>query len=119
MGGFPCPFALRSSVLPSLPVPIYAECLGGGAPVQVVFDQALTANPALDTGNWIIRYGGFMQIVSAAAASGTGVVISRSNGPGNAGPDVVSFAPPPDDLLSAGGSPVAAFANFPITTPPP
>jgi hypothetical protein len=87
--------------------------------VVVQFDRPLQADPALDVANWTVRLGNFLQVVSSAVAAGSIVTLQRTNGPGQPGADVVSFAPPPDDVISAAGLPAAAFSDLPIVTIPP
>ncbi len=42
------------------------------------------------------------------------VVLAGSAGMSDAGPDVVSYSPPPFDVLSWQGEPAEAFADFPV-----
>jgi hypothetical protein len=75
----------------------------------------LASNPAADTANWSLRLGGFMHTVTGVNVAPVGVALSHTGGPANPGPDVVSFSPPPFDVTGAGGDPVAAFSNLPVT----
>jgi hypothetical protein len=88
-----------------------------GAPdtLIVTFDQALVGG-ALSTVPWAVRIGGYTYNVASATASGVEVGMLISQGAANPGADVVSWTPPPADIVSAGtGVPAAAFADFPIT----
>jgi hypothetical protein len=102
-------------VPPDPPVPTSATWAGGSAPVYVFFDRALGTNPTCDTGNWFLRLGGFAQTVTGVNMAPVAVAIARTNGPANPGPDIVSYSPPPDDIVGGDGTPVAAFSNLPVT----
>lgn len=69
-----------------------------------------------DVGNWFVRYADEVYTVGAAVESSGKVRLSVSNPIADVGADVVSFSPPPFDVVSVGGLlPAAAFADYPIT----
>ena len=98
------------------PVPLAAHFYGAIATVE--FDRFLTSGP-LDVSNWFVRYGGLSKTVNAADAEGhvPGILdlYLLAGGVPNPGPDVVSYSPPPFDVVSRTGIPAAAFADYPIT----
>lgn len=80
----------------------------------VQFSTSLTLGP-LDTGNWFVRVGNRSQTIFTAVASAPDLVLLTSIGSGpNPGPDVVSYSPPPFDVIGPPG-PAPAFSDFPIT----
>lgn len=97
------------------PVPVQAVWQALGPFCLIYFTCDITGEP-LDAGNWFFRYGGFSYTVTAAVESSGRVRLSLSAPMLDAGPDVVSYAPPPFDVLSLGGLvPAPAFADFPVT----
>jgi len=99
------------------PVPILARYTIPVGPVTVTFNQPLRPDPALETANWFVRHNGQAPLVHAALAVADRVVLSLGIGPGNPGPNVVSFNPPPFDVQEAAPphEPTAAFSDFPLT----
>ena len=72
----------------------------------------------LDGANWYVRYANNSRVIDAVSAADDVVTISLGFGLADAGPNVVSYSPPPHDLVSLhGGEPVAAWADWPIVTP--
>jgi len=68
--------------------------------------------------NWYVRYSNNSRIIDAVSADGSVVTISLGFGSADPGPNVVSYSPPPHDLVSLyGGEPVAAWADWPILPP--
>ncbi len=84
----------------------------------MLFDQPLTAAPVLNLPNWYVAWGGLERQPTAAAASGRRVVISLSAAGEPPIDNVVSFSPPPFDVLSRWLVPAAAFANYPLRLGP-
>jgi len=82
----------------------------------VTFNEALADDLAIDVANWTVRYNNLVWNVSAADVS-TGLVhLTGSSGGADVGANVVSFAPPPHDVVTRlSGLPVLAFADFPVT----
>lgn len=71
---------------------------------------------ALDVGNWFVRHGGQAWTVTGVAGGALGVTVVLAGSVPDVGPDVVSYSPPPFDVLSAGGLvPAPAFADYAIT----
>jgi len=98
------------------PVPVVAHF---GAPYATVeFDRRLTGGP-ISTGNWFVRVANLQKNITNVDVEGHVPrlvdVLCSVGGIPNAGPDVVSYSPPPFDLTSLTGIPAAAFADFPIT----
>lgn len=73
----------------------------------------------LDPANWFIRHTNQeWDVFAAAVLPGleSQVKIDTNAGPANVGPDVVSYSPPPFDVVAGPRRvPAAAFAGFPIT----
>ncbi|MBA7570165.1 hypothetical protein ES708_11912 [subsurface metagenome] len=70
----------------------------------------------LSVGNWFVRHGGMEWAVTPAIASAGHVRLTLGGPMANPGADVVSFSPPPFDVVSIGGLvPAPAFADFPLT----
>lgn len=71
----------------------------------------------LDTANWTVIFGNFFQTVALANAALVGPnIVQLDLIPGGAapGPDRVSFAPPPFDVVGTAGGPAPAFADYPL-----
>lgn len=69
----------------------------------------------MDPTNWFVRVGGFSQnIVSALAVAPNQVLVTSFGAGPDPGPDVVSYSPPPFDVVGPTG-PAAAFSDYPIT----
>lgn len=102
-------------VLPSPPLPVIAHQRGVGQPVTVDFDQGLQADPAIDTDNWVVRLANNLWETTSASVTGARVTLTIGGfAVPDVGPNVVSFSPPPFDVLSTPGLPAAAFADFPL-----
>lgn len=94
------------------PVPILATNVANTLDVQ--FSTVLAIGP-LAAGNWTIRIGNFdRQPTVAVVVPPDTVRVTHLPVFPNPGPDVVSFSPPPFDVVGPGG-PAVAFADFPIT----
>lgn len=91
--------------------------MDGPATAMVInFDKDLVGVGALDLANWTVRWNNLVWTVSAALAVGNQVQLAGAAGAGNPGADVVSFAPPPFDVLTLENDrPVVAFTDFPLT----
>lgn len=82
----------------------------------VTFDRQLFPNPTPNGANWIIRHTNQLRTVTAGNAVGFTLTLTLTPGGADVGPDVVSFDPPPFDILDLLTlEPVAAFADFPVT----
>lgn len=115
MGGCPPPFAGWGLSEPEAPVPISAVKSGLPPIVTVTYDRPLTADPALDVGNWYAYVGGWLYTCTAAAASGNQVVVTLAASDPSINPDSVTYDPPPYDVLSSIGVPAAAMPQYPVT----
>jgi uncharacterized protein YlxW (UPF0749 family) len=70
----------------------------------------------LDVANWTVRYNDFTYTVNAGGSAGAGVTLTLTQAGANPGADTVSYAPPPDDLVTLMNElPVLPFADFPVT----
>jgi len=82
----------------------------------ITFGEALFPDPAVDLLNWSVRHNNTTWDVTAAAVSGSVVTLTGFAGLANPGANVVSFAPPPFDVItSLSGLPVLPFADYPVT----
>jgi len=106
MGGCQPGFVTSASPL-SGPKPVSATVNSFTTTYVVQFDQALTPG-VLDPSNWSVRRANQIHQAITATAAGSQVSGTLALGTGNAGPDVVAFAPPPYDVVSAGTGLVAA-----------
>lgn len=94
------------------PVPILATNVANT--LSVFFSTPITPGPISQL-NWAIRLANFNRdpIVATAVAPNR-VDVTHLQVLPNPGPDVVSYSPPPFDVVGPGG-PAVAFADFPIT----
>lgn len=72
---------------------------------------------ALQRANWFVRRTNVLRAVDAATVQpGGDVRLQTSVGAADTGPDVVSYSPPPFDVVSdtAVQVPAEAFADFPL-----
>lgn len=97
------------------PLPLAAHLGTPPIDVIVIFDRPLATVPILNIANWAVRLAGVAQFVNAAAAAGYCVSLATTPGFPDPGPDVVSYSPPPFDVVGAHTVPVAAFTALPIT----
>jgi hypothetical protein len=82
----------------------------------VTFDQPLVDDAAIDTANWTVRIADVTRTVVLAEVSAGIVVLQLAVGAADPGDDVVSFDPPPDDVIGASGLlPAPGFTDFPVT----
>lgn len=103
--------------LPELdaPVPVLAETFLFPNRVFITFSTVM--KPAIvDKRSWSVRIGNQAYTIDSAEVKLFGVELMVTPGAGDPGANVVSFAPPPFDVVSAAGHvPAPAFADFPIT----
>jgi hypothetical protein len=79
-------------------------------------DEALTTEPVLDTSQWEVRYNNNAYAITGVETAGTLCTVSVAVGGSDPGPDIVTFAPPPIDLVTLlSNLPVLAFTNYPLT----
>lgn len=103
------------SLSPGEPVPISAEYIPGDDQIAIDFSENVSSLDD-DASLWTARIGGFDRGVdNIADVSGVRVLLQLSGSVADPGPNVVSYAPPPFDIVSfPGGTPAPAFANFPV-----
>jgi hypothetical protein len=107
---------VTSFAQPDAPVPIAAVYDPGGPTVTVTFSCPLISR-SLDATNWFVRVGNVRYGAIGASSAGDHVTLVVIADGANVGADVVSFTPPPFDVVSAvGGVQAAAFADFPLIT---
>jgi hypothetical protein len=83
--------------------------------VLVTFDKPLVAG-VLNAGNWFVRVGGNSYGITSAISLIPAVLLTLGAPVLNPGPNVVSYSPPPFDVLSSGSLvPAEAFSDFPVT----
>ena len=102
---------------PSAPVPVTAvwRPLQGPA-ILITFDQVLVTVPVLDTANWLAIIGDNRYVCTAASATGPVVTAVMSQTTHQTSPDVVTFLPPPHDVVGLlNDLPAPFFINFPVT----
>ena len=94
-----------------------AEFMPGTPPeVNVIFSEFVVTNPTLNFANWRVRHNSLEYNTIGAQSGGSGVILDLEADQAVPPGDVVSYAPPPADLLTLGsGIPVALFTDFPIT----
>ena len=117
MADSPSPFAGSPSG-PDAPLPLTAVYQLSTGALQLTLSEPVQANPSLSILNWFLRIGPNRRTVTSASAVASSVLIATSPGPVDPGPQVISFSPPPFDVLSVPGMPMLAFAGFPVTTIP-
>lgn len=88
---------------------------GPGTPLTVTFDRLLYPEVGRPVGPWFCRQNNGEITVTTVAASGLTVVMGTTAGGLDFGPDVVSYAGSDPLIRDLGGTPVAAFTNFPLT----
>lgn len=107
----------RTTFLPKLdaPVPTIAGWNPVGPTLTMTFSIPIE-DAQLETPNWVVRHNNINFTVFSAEATGGRILLGLISGLPSIGPDVVSYSPPPHDVVSAVGHvPAPAFADFPIT----
>ena len=92
-----------------------ATWAGGGAAILITFNRPLVRDLDLNPNNWSAVLDGWQQEITTAAAMDNVVSVLRLNDVPAAGPNRVSFAPPPFDVRTPTGLEAAAFSQFPVT----
>lgn len=109
------PPTFSAGSLPSNPpVPISAAINVTSGIWSVTFDSPLQPG-AVDTSNWAIRASDMDRNILSAVATGSQVGGASSVGSANEGPDIVTYSPPPFDVLNLSSQAAIAFADFPLT----
>ncbi len=80
----------------------------------VTFDQPL-APDTLDITNWFMRADNEAFPVTSAISAGSIVTLVGGIGSADVGDDVVTYTPPPFDVIGMNALEAIAFADFPIT----
>jgi len=106
-------------VPPDLPVPTAAVLALATGTIVVTFSSALQAG-VISAGNWSgVAFDGAKtnerNTLAPVTVAGSSVTYGSVNGALVAGPDRISYAAAPADLLDSHGRPIAAFADFPLT----
>lgn len=102
---------------PSAPVPVNATW-HPGIPTQLTvdFDQDLVTVPVLDTGNWTAIINNIRRTCLAASSLGPTVTLTMKTSTPQVSPNVVTFLPPPHDVVGLlNGLPAQFIINFPVT----
>lgn len=115
--------SLRSTFSPSLdpPVPIAAEFIVLFTQVIVDFSHPLLPDLGGEPASWFIRWMGVERRATTVIIGGgpldNQVTISTAVVGANPGDDVVSFGPPPFDVISDTTKqiPAPAFTDFPLS----
>ena len=96
------------------PVPVSAVFNIVGPTIDITFSCPL--RPAsLEKSNWFARKNNQSWTISGGVAGGSKVRLVTSGQVMDMGPDVVSYTPPPFDVLSLGGLVRAeAIVNYPL-----
>ena len=116
MVGSPRPFAALGLGFNPTAIPVFATIDGPMLNVEVGFDPDILNEPAIDTANWLVRWNNINRVVNTADITGSSVNLAVVAGGADPGIDRVAYAPPPFDVItSAGGNPVQAFTDFPLT----
>lgn len=109
------PRFLATGLLSNPPQPLSATINATSGVWSVQFDSDLVPG-GLDAANWTIRANDTAYDVVAASANDAQVVGASNAGDENIGADVISYSPPPFDVVeSVNNLPAAAFADFPLT----
>lgn len=98
------------------PVPVSATHALPLDPVVVTFSHPLVDAASIDVTNWFVRENNLDMTVTIAKIVAGVVELTLGSVVADIGPDVVSFTPPPSDVLSDTTRQVAApgFADFPL-----
>lgn len=83
---------------------------------SITFSHPLINLVGGDTGNWFIRFTGLERTITGVLVAPGGVIVTTAGVVANPGPDVVSYSPPPFDVVSDTTKPTAApaFTDFPL-----
>jgi len=103
-------------VPPSL-VPVAAQVTASKRIVTVTFSLPLVPGPVAPA-NWYTRYNNLRQECLTPVAIGSTVTYPLGATIADPGPNVVSYSPPPFDVVAASGPVAPAFADFPLTVVP-
>jgi len=96
------------------PVPLGAFWDQGRQILQVVFDRWLQT-ATLAASNWILSFDGDLYLATEASSAAESVYCQMITPGGLGGTDGVDYLAAPPDVVSALGTPAAAFSSFPLT----
>jgi len=82
--------------------------------LQIGFDRSLQT-ATLAASNWSMSLDGDMYYATEASSAGESVYCPMVTDSNPGGPDSVGYLATPPDVISALGTPAAAFSGFPIT----
>lgn len=83
--------------------------------VVVTFERDIVPIGARDAANWTVSDIGGPRVVNGAVVQFDGKMQLTLDAPsGGAGAGLVTFAPPPFDLVDGFGEPVQPFVDFPV-----
>ncbi len=116
MVGSPLPFAGSELVRENPPVPVSAVINAPMTEAVVTFDRAMFPNPTPNIGNWTIRWANQLRTMTSGNVTGLTATLNLTPGGADVGDDIVSFDPPPFDILdNVTLRPVTPFTDFPLT----
>lgn len=84
-------------------------------PVLVTFDKPLAPEVGLPTAPWAANLSSFDQTINSVAASGNVATVGRTNGAMLPPPDRISYDGTDPLFRGIDGTPIAAFADFPVS----
>lgn len=98
------------------PVPIAASWSGITRSATVTFSHDVRFLLDPKDANWFVRFDNVEKPVTDVSMGPVNVVVSTLGGVPDAGPNVVSYSPPPFDVVSdtLKPFPAAAFTDFPL-----
>ncbi len=97
--------------------PTVAQWYSSPDRIVVAFDEQLVDLAPSEHSTWTVRYNNFIYTATAAGISGAAITVSLTQAGADAGADVISYTPPPADVVTRlSDLPVLAFADFPVTT---
>lgn len=115
MGGCPTSRSIRFSPVLDPPVPIDASWEPLTPATLVTFSHSIRPD-SLDTGNWFVRFANQSYPVTGAIVIAGKVQLTFAAPIIDLGPNVVSYSPPPFDVISNTAKPVpaGAFTDYPL-----
>lgn len=96
------------------PVPLGAWWDQENQILQVLFDRWLQT-AGLAPSNWSLSFDGDLYLATGASSADDSVYCPMTTPGGGGGPDGVDYEAFPPDVISALGTPAAAFSSFPLT----
>lgn len=98
-------------------MPLTAVWSDAFSTATLTFSHPLVPLAGGDVGNWFVRERGDQRPVTMVTINPGNIVLLTAGAIANPGDDVVSYSPPPFDVVSdtARQIPAAAFTDFPLT----